>query len=386
MGANDNPFEKAVEIATKTIIQEIYNDIKEWAMTAVRPMQRTVRNIKKKKYSNIAELNSDISKRNLKNGDYIQIKCKFSSFGISKKPIYIGPLAGMNTQNRLGPPLLNNNPVLGMMAQMTSNLSPIGIYPYIDENITQVKLYPHDSSAFGFFGMMPDIHNLVPSFNALIKTEFLNEAHKVCTLTGKLRCITQKDLVDAGYPLEEYEVLRSLDNIWFLQAVDNESDCKVKDNSKTELWGALYSGGHLEFDGELPIKPLIDNYINSLSPHVEDLKVIQNQAKNKEVNIFGKGFRMVQHINFPLYALHYDIDIGTNYIEQKKNYDNILNTVFESINKTCDDNSVELKNPNDLDFHYTNQTNNHKLLASKAAENIDDPLAMAIREWIKDDK
>lgn len=387
MNPEENPLENALKMAMEIIIKEIYGDIKTWAIAGITaPYKHVVKNIKHKTYSDFQSLRSDIEENKISNGDFISIKCKISSFGTNMKPTYIGPLAGINTQNRLGPPLLHPNPILGMMAQLMSNLKPVGIYPPVSNKISQVKLYPFESNAVGFFGMTLGVNDLVPSFNALVKSEMVNNAHKSCKLTGRIRCISQQDFVDAGYSLEKYEIIRSVRDIWFFDAAHQDANMKIIDNEVKELWGALYSGGHIEFEGELPYKALIKGYVERLNPLVQELQVVQNQAKNMEINIFGKGFRMVQHINFPIYALHYDIDIGTDYLAQKNNYDKILNEVLLNIKDTCENNSVSLVNPLDLDFNYTSECENYKLLESKSANSIVDPLALAIREWNKKHK
>lgn len=384
MQPQENPLDSIIKTATETMVKELYSDLKAWALSGIKPISKIIDNIKKKRYSNIRDLQNDISNHKIKNGDLVQIDCKFSSFGPFIKPLYVGPLVGVNTQNRLGPPLLHDNPFMGLIAQTTSNLIPVGIYPEISNGISQVRLYPSDSQSCGFFGLFPDIKNLVPSFNALVKSEYLSAAHKSCKLTGRIKCISQSDFVKSGFKLEDFEVLRSMNNIWFLDASNNtESNCKIVNGEKTELWGALYSAGHIEFEGEIPIKPLIDGYLEKLSPYISDLQVVQNQVKNREINIFGKGFRMVQHISYPIYALHYDIDIGTNYSNQKETYEKVLNSVLQNINDVSIKNSTKLINPFDLDFNYSNSEESYKLMESMAAKNIEDPLALAIKRWTK---
>jgi len=378
-----NPTETIIKTATETLVKELYSDIKSWALSGIRPVEKIIKNIKKKKYSDINQLQLDISNNKIKNGELVEIECKFSSFGPFIKPNYIGPLSGLNTQNRLGPPLLHSNPLFGMVAQTTSNLLPVGIYPAVSEKVAQVRLYPSATEAFGFIGLFPDVNKIVPSFNALIKPEYLNIAHKSCKLSGRINCISQKDFVDAGYALEDFEIVRTINNIWFFDATGKDSDCKVMDSEVKELWGALYSAGHIEFDGDIQINKLINGYLEKLGPHVEDLQVAQNKVKNKEVNIYGKGFRMVQHVSFPIYALHYDIDIGTNYVNQRDSYEKILNAVLQNIDETCKQNSVKLFNPNELDFNYSNSSVSYKIMESLAANRIEDPLAIAIRQWYK---
>mgnify|MGYP000898991537 FL=1 len=380
-----NPAETITKTITETITKEIYSDLKSFAVSKLEPLRKISLRIKRKKYSSISDLVSDISMGKLKNGSLIELYCKFSSFGPFLKNLYVGPLAGMNTKNRLGPPIINpSNPIIGMVAQTVSNLIPVGIYPPVSGKVAQVRLYPANIQALGFFSFIPEVNNLVQSFNALVKSDFLINAHRDCKLTGRIRCISQLEFTKAGFQLEDYEVLRSMGNIWFLDATNNDSDCAVVQNEISELWAALYSVGHLEFNGEIPIQPLITGYLNNLGPLIKDLHVVQNQAKNKEINIFGEGFRMVQHINFPIYALHYDINIGTNYQNQKEAYDKILLAIHESINETCSKNSVKLHNPYDLDFTYSNGKTSFKLLESISAQNIKDPLALAIRQWIKE--
>jgi hypothetical protein len=379
-----NPLETFTKTFTETITKEIYSDLKSFAVSKLAPLRKISLRFKKKKYLNISDLVSDISTGKIKNGSLIELDCKFSSFGPFIKNLYIGPLAGLNTKNRLGPPIIHqSNPIMGMVAKTVSNLIPVGLYPPVSDKVAQVRLYPANIEALGFFSFFPEVNNLVPSFNALINSDFLINAHRNCRLTGKIRSVSQLEFINAGFHLEDFEVLRSIGNIWYLDATDVDSDCKLLMSETSELWAALYSVGHLEFNGEIPINSLVTGYLNKLSPLVKDLQVVQNLVNNREINIFGEGFRMVQHINFPIYALHYDINIGTNYQYQKDIYDKILLAVHETINETCYSNSVKLYNPYDLDFTYSNGLTTFKLLESLSAQNIQDPLALAIRQWIK---
>ena len=255
MQEEKNPLTIIIETATKTIVKELYSDIKKWAVSSIGPFHKIVKNIKKKKYSSIHDLLSDLSKGKIRNGDLVEIECKLSSFGPFIKPIYISPLVGMNTQNRLGPPLQHPNPHMGLVAQAISNLTPVGLYPPISDKVTQVRLYPSNAEALGFFSLFPGVNDLVPSINALIKPEFLSNAHKSCKLTGNIKCIMQQDFVNAGYKLEDFEVVRSIENIWFFDATGEDSACKIIENEIPQLWGALYSAGQLEIDRNIHIKP-----------------------------------------------------------------------------------------------------------------------------------
>ncbi|RDC63311.1 hypothetical protein [Adhaeribacter pallidiroseus] len=371
-----------LETATETITKELYGDFKKWALSVVGPIQKVINHLKKIRYYNLFDLLSDISNNSIRNGQLVEIECKFSSFGPFLKQLYISPISGSNTLNRLGPTIESDNFVFSLFAQTTTHLTPVGLYPAISNTASQVQLYPSNAEALGFFGPFPGVNNMVPSFNALIKPEFLNDAHKPCKLTGRIRFVNQHNFIQAGFKLEEYEAIRSMNNIWFLDATKDESECSLIENEVKQLWGGLYSAGHLEIEGSLPLTTLVDNYINKLGPLVKNIEVVQNTAGNKEVNLFGIGFRMVQHINKSgLYALHYDIDIGTNYSKQKEEFDNLINAVHSSIIEACQKESAKVLNPNDLDFNYSNSSESFRILESMGAKNIKDPLAIAIRKW-----
>src|SRR5262249_24311336 len=97
--------------------------------------------------------------------------------------------------------------------------------------------------------------------------------------------------------------------------------------------------------------------------------------------IYGEGVRVTISSQVPMYSLHMDADVGTAFGPTRQSFDGVLTSALATIKTAFASKSVQLKNPDDLDFSYTNGTNAYSVLKSLSAYAIRDPLGVAIRDW-----
>jgi hypothetical protein len=76
-----------------------------------------------------------------------------------------------------------------------------------------------------------------------------------------------------------------------------------------------------------------------------------------------------------------DAQISSEYQSYRERFDRVCVEFQKTIAESAILSSVELKNPNDLDFTYTNSTSSFRVLRSGAAEAIADPIGLAVRDW-----
>lgn len=316
-------MDEATKIFTAMAEKEtelLHNDIKYWIVSKAKNINKIYRKLRIKKYDSLNILIQDIKANKIKNGQRVIVKCKPSLFGPYLRSHFLSAIIGNHTNLRLGPPIVSENPILGMMAQITSHLVPVGMYPSIDESVVQACLYSEDTTTTGFMGLFPGVNEIVITLPALISSKYLQYFHTTCHINGVIRMIDLNTVTESGFKSEEYEELRQKSKTWFFDATDPESECTpVKDENNKELWGGLYASGHIEIsDGQLDYKDLLDNFVAAIESENFTVNVDQNQAGRKEFLLYGKGIRMCVDTQYPIYSLHMDANLGTNYSEYKK--------------------------------------------------------------------
>ena len=336
-----------------------------------------------KKNDSIIQLQVELKGNKIRDGERVRLKCKPSPFGPYLRNHFLSPIIGNHTNLRLGPPILSQNPLMGVIAQTTSQLMPVGLFPPLENNMQQICLYPVDTSAYGFISSFLDVSNLVPYIPAIARNNLITSFNKPCYLTGNMRLINLENFTNAGFSSENFELIRQLGNIWFLDASSDEVKCKIIDNiEETELWGGLYASGHLEYlEGELPVSEVVDALNSALTAENYKTKKVQNKAQRKEIVIFSKGIRILLDTKAPFYSIHMDSELAKNYDFSRKTFNNISRKILKNLSSVCKSNSIDLLNPHDLDFSYTDSEKSFTVLQSRAANNIKDPLAIAVRDW-----
>lgn len=380
---DEKPLEEAAKAASKELVRQIYPDAKAWLTSIGKWLKKSYAKITTETFKSPEALLYALSNNLVKDGDRVTIECKPSLFGPFLRNHFLSPMIGNHTSLRLGPPLQAPNPIMGMMAHITSQLTPVGLYPSIDEYTNQACLYPIDTPAMGFTGLFPGVNQLVTYIPALLASRHTAFCNMESHVTGNIRMVSAHQLRESGFSPEICEEIRQIGLIWFLDATDDDSECSpLGEAITTELWGALYASGHFEIaDGQLQIAHAVDAFRDALVEEGYEPFVDQNRAGRKEIMLFAKGFRMCIDTQSPLYSFHMDGDLSLAFKQSRNKFDRVCNTTLENIIKVCSDNSVELRNARDLDFSYTNSTNAYSILKSVGAEHIRDPLAVAIRDW-----
>jgi hypothetical protein len=257
------------------------------------------------------------------------------------------------------------------------------LYPPLDEGLSQACLYPSDSKTFGFIGLMPGVSNMVQYVPAILSSRHTPYCNMPCHVTGVIRLIDMHSLTNAGFSPEIYEEIRQSGNIWFLDATHEDSECNpLGEAVTTELWGGLYSSGHLEIvSGSLKHARVIEAFRSALESEGLKPQVSSNSAGRQKFLLFAKGVRICIDSKAPFYSLHMDSELALNFNKARTRFDRICCNALKNITQICKDDSVELKNENDLDFSYTDTTNAFTVLKSLGADNISNPLIIAIRDW-----
>lgn len=334
-------------------------------------------------FNSPSDLLNALKSNQIKPDSWVTLECKPSMFGPFLRNHFITPFVGHNTNMRLGPPLVADNPWMAMMGQATSHLKPVGMYPPIDDDLYQICLYPADSTVCGMIGLIPGINQLVEHLPAVSNGKNLSFCGINCNVRGVVRQVDPKLLSDIGISIEQYEELRQSGDIWFLDLTADEAEIEPHGEAvTTEMWGGLYASGHIEIrEGQLKVDPLIEGMAESMRTAGFEPHVIQNQAKRKEITVYAQGIRAVIDIQAPIFSIHMDSEIALQYKESRRKFDAVckgyLNSIKE-VSKNCD---VDVANPDDLDFTYTNADKAYTVLKSLGANHIADPVGIAIRDW-----
>jgi hypothetical protein len=150
----------------------------------------------------------------------------------------------------------------------------------------------------------------------------------------------------------------------------------------TEMWGGMYASGHLEIkEGRLYSLPLLSHVMDIFSDNNFEPRVMQDKGKIKNTLIYASGCRVVCGFKAPIFSLHMDAELAVDYRNSRAKFDRMCEAILGSVGEVCRSQSVELANPNDLDFSYTNSAKAFTVLKSLGSEYISDPLVVAIRDW-----
>lgn len=381
----EKPLEAAAAAAGKELTRQLHADVKAWLSAAAKWVSKKYGKIAKQTYTSPSELLQALKTNLIKDGDRVTLECKPALYGPFLRDHFLSPIIGNHTRMRLGPPLQHPNPIFGIMAQVTSQLTPVGLYPPIGEGVSQAVLYPADATACGFQSIIPvfGINELVQYIPALLSSRHTPFCNMPCHVTGNIRLLDSANLAEAGFKPEIHEDLRQAGTVWFLDATDDDSECNpLGDAVTTELWGGLYASGHLEIaSGSLQVDRMLEGLREAIITGGYKPRVDQNLAGRKEIMIFAEGFRILMDSQAPYFSLHMDADLGLDFKGSREKFDRVSISALENIKFICADDSVELINPLDFDFSYTDCAKSYSVMTSNGAENIKDPLTIAVRDW-----
>jgi hypothetical protein len=230
---------------------------------------------------------------------------------------------------------------------------------------------------------MPGLNELVEHTPTLLASRHVPYCGMPCNLTGVVRLVDAQVMTEFGVSPEDYEETRQSGNIWFIDATTDESKCVPLDDAvTTELWGGLYASGHFEItSGSVGYDRLVEGFVDAIKNQDFDPDVIQNQAGRQEIMIYAKGIRALLDTKAPLYSIHMDAELAIDFGKYRNKFDSISQNILSNISSICKEESVDLKNDLDLDFSYTDASDAFTVLQSMGADYMENPLAVAIRDW-----
>lgn len=365
------------------LTEQLYPDLKNWLPSLYKKMETPIRKLNAPTYHSPKELLDALKANQIKPNSWVTLECKPSLFGPYLRDHFLAPIIGSNSNMRLGPRIVADDPIMAIMGQTWSHLKPVGIYPPIGDDLYQTCLYPQDSSACGMISLIPGISKMVEYIPAISNSQNLTFCGVSCNARGIIRQVDPKLLIEAGIPIEKYEELRQSGDIWFLDLSSEESEIEPHYQATTlEMWGGLYASGRIEIrDGQLNGKHIILGMCELYRQHGFEPHTSIGEGKVKNTLIYSKGIRTTISHDEPCYSIHMDAEIGLQYGEYKRKFDSICEGNLKNIIDAARDDSVDLANPNDLDFSYTDSTNAYSILKSLGSEHIADPVGIAIRDW-----
>lgn len=382
MSDTENVTNKIIEV----LVKELYKDVRLVIPSIFRVIKSPIKKALAKRFNNPEGLLEGLKTGSVKNNDLVVLECKPSMFGSYLRNHYLLPIIGMSSDMRLGPQF--NCMVDGgfdffaFTAQVSSHLKPVGLYPPIDDNLSQVTLFPSDAECYGFVGMMPGVNNLISSMPAIVSQDKVHLCGATSLVTGIVRVVTQAMFVEKGFPVEKYEEFRQSGDIWYLDVYSEGTEVKpIFDGVVTEMWGGLYASGHIEMEGSVQKSLLINGVMDSFKNAGYEPQYIENFAAGRDLTVYAKGMRFSLSPFSGLYSLHMDAELAINYQKSRSVFDSVCDNLLEVIIESAKINGAKVLNPKDLDFTYTNSAKSFSILESKYAEEISDPIAIAVRDW-----
>lgn len=377
--------EAMITAATATLTRELWQDIKQFIPSLFGAIRKSAKALRRETLASPAHFLDELANGNINDGDVVTIAAKPSAFGPYLRNHLFSPMVGTFSSNRLGPSIESDIQPLAMIVNTMTMLSPVGLYPKLANDAIQGCLYPSDASAFGFNSFLPlgGINSLIISVPSLFSPEYISHYHKPCHVTGVARLVDSATFESAGFSPEDHETVRQAGSFWIFDGAGEESDCvPLADGVITPMWGSLYACGHLEFDGQLERNLISNAVVGAMRQQGYDVRVHQDiGARPTGTAICGRGVRAMLAQNSPVFSIQTDVDLALDYAASRKRFDALSTVVLESIANAFKEAGTPLQNENDLDFTYTNATNSYKVLQSLSADEIRDPLAIAIRDW-----
>jgi hypothetical protein len=367
----------------KELAPSLYADVKSWLVSLGKGLGRFVRNTSLREFNSPAELLEALESRSITEDSWIRLRCKPSPFGPFLRTHFITPIIGFNTEMRLGPRIHGENPILAMIAQTMSHLTPVGLYPRVSSETLQGVAYAADVEACGMIGALPGTANMTRSVPLLLAERHSRQFSIPSWLTAIIRRIDATSLGDAGFTVEDQEIIRQSGEVWFIDATHEDSRCySIGEDIPTELWGGLYASGHLEIaDGSLPIREWVEAFDGAMKSEGFATQVNQNKAGRREIAIYAKGARVTLDSARPAFSLHMDAELSTDFAKNRSRFDSLCSGALRNIETACQKSSVRLRNPLDVDFTYADAASAYSVLTSPGASAISDPLAVSIRNW-----
>lgn len=371
------------------LTKELYGDFKTLLVSAWQASRAFIASASLLRYESPVQVLDAAKRGEIVDGQTILLEAKPSPFGPFLRDHFVMPAVGPRLGMRRGPPIVHAHPMIALAAQAMSHYRPVGLYPPASEGVSQGCLYPSDAGTCGFIGVvnsMPGGSALSTHLPALFASRHTPYFNMPCHVKGVLRLLSEATFVDAGFPIEGYQSLRAAGEVWFLDVTGDESTCKpLGDAVTSELWGGLYASGHIEVtssSGNVVLyRDLLDTLRSTIEATGRTTSVVSEIGLGRGHAICADGCRIFVSTALPVYAIHMDTELAIEYENSRRSFDGICSSMLNSIATLCESRSVELRNPRDLDFSYSNSATAHTVLHSDAAATIADPIAIAVRDW-----
>ncbi|HHP5656965.1 MULTISPECIES: hypothetical protein [Klebsiella pneumoniae complex] len=376
------------KIVIEVLVKELYRDLKSSIPSLFKKISLPVINAGAKRFQNPESLLEGLKTGSVKNNEMVVLECKPTTFGPYLRSHYLMPCIGSSSDMRLGPVFLSGNQefdfIYSMFAQVTSHLAPVGLYPPIDNDVSQITLYPSDAHCYGFIGSVPGVNNIITSITAITSQDKISFCGAPSHVKGIVRQVTQAMFIDKGLPIEIYEELRQSGDIWYLDVYSEGTEIKpMHDGVVTEMWGGLYASGHIEMEGELLAEPLINGVMDAFKNAGYNPEFVQNMASTRDLYIYARGMRFSIKPDTCFYSLHMDAELAMGYKKSRNIFNNVCDNLHDVIIESAKKSNVNLLNPRDLDFTYTDTAKSFSILESKGAGEIKDPVAIVVRDWFR---
>ncbi|WP_129544342.1 hypothetical protein [Serratia sp. 1D1416] len=379
---SDDPLNTIVKSSSEELTRQLYGDVKSFIVNMARKMITPVKKSQAKRYDNIASLLDDLKSNKLRQDSFVALECKPSMFGTFLRGHKLSLINSMGRIVGHKNFILSPDPFLQLMANTTSYLKPVGLYPKIDDEVSQICLYPADTNNYGMMGIMPGVGDLVPSIPAIASQSKLVHSGASSNVIGIVRLITRAMFEDNNIPIEIYEDYRAKGDVWFLDLHSEGTEIKPMYNAATtEVWAGLYAEGHLEHNGVVRFDILIPELVQAFKNVGIDVQYIQNQARDKDFLFWSPDVRLVLYPSSSYFSLHMDAEVNISYKVSRNKFDRICHGVLDALVQSANKCGVKVNNPYDLDFSYTDSSSMYSLLTSGGANAITDPLAIAVRDW-----
>lgn len=375
--------DKNMDYLTKLLYPDIKHLIIKLGKYLSSPIKRELSQV----FQSPEELLDALKKNEVKDGDWITLSCIPSMYGPFLRNHILSPFYGSKSTMRKGPRIISadGNPT-AFALDLISLLQPVGLYPRIDDNLYQINLYPIQSSVFGFISPLGNMTGT--NIPAISNSHNLRHQNLDCTVRGIIRMITPELLSNIGLPIEKWDDLRASGDLWFLDLSDNYSSVSpsTEEAITTEMWGGLYANGRLEIQpgSSMKFDSIKDCIFESLQKISPDADITYGRDKNNNITeafIFATGIRARLDAKRPIYSFHMDADLALDSSNSRAKFDNVIKTYLGFVEEAAKNESVEIDNLHDLDFSYTDSEKAYSVLRSGLAENMSNPVGVAIRDW-----
>lgn len=385
--SEEKPTEAMASAMGKAFVDQLFSRLFDgvgpWITSLSSFIRGKYKAVSAQNFPSLASLQKAVAEERIRDGDAVVVSCRPAPFGPFLRNLFLTSVR-MKPSHYRGPIPMVRNP-LNVLGGAMINLLPVGLYPAMDGGLIQGCLYPTGESACGYIGLIPQATRTVARVPAVFSERFQLAFGHRCTVRGTMRFVSANVLKQLGCSIERYESLRREGHIWYLDATGDEAKCDRIDDQTTKippLWAGLYAMGHLELsEGQLPQAPVVEALRSALVDNgFGPPDCTQNQVGSRGWLISSPGIRCELDGAVPVFSMHMDVNLYGQLEENRKRFDAVAHKSLSLMADACKGKAT-LKNPGDLDFTYSNSDSAHTVMHSLAADQLADPIAIALRDW-----